>query len=327
MKKHKPDKKDESAAKNKQQTKKTFWGVFFNMIFSIFKIAIPLVFVLGFAMLVVIIVATEPINVDDLRLDLTSSIYYRDANSNLVEFEKVSSSQNRFCVPLNKVPKHMRDAFVSIEDERFYLHNGFDIKRTTKAILDFIKMGSRAQGGSTITQQLIKNITDNDDKTPVRKIQEIYMAYQLERKLSKDQILELYVNTIYLAQGINGVQTAAKLYFSKDVWELSLAESASIAGITQYPTRYDPFLNPQNNKTKQEVVLGKMLELGKITQAEFDKAKAEKLNFKKGNMKSSVSSQSYFADQVITDVINALMKEKGLSRAVAEKKIYSGGYK
>jgi penicillin-binding protein 1A len=326
----KKNSKDEINLKNNKKTKNdklTTTQVFFNMIFSIFKVAIPLVFILGVTFMIIIIVGTEPINVDDLRLDLTSSIYYLDDNGNKVEYEKVSSSQNRFWVPLNKVPIKMREAFVAIEDERFYLHSGFDIKRTTKAILDFMKIGNKAQGGSTITQQLIKNITDNDDRTPVRKIQEIYLAFQLERKLSKDQILELYVNTIYLAQGINGVQTAAKLYFSKDVSDLTLAECASIAGITQYPTRYDPFLHPENNKTKQEIVLSKMLELGKISKAEYDKSKAEKLNFKKGNMKSSISAQSYFVDQVITDVVNALVREKGISKAVAEKKIYSGGYK
>ena len=301
-------------------------GLFWNTLKAIFKIAIPVAFIIGAALVTFIIAAAEPIDVDDLRLDLTSSICYLNEEGKVMEFEKISGSTNRFWVEYDKVPQYMKDAFISIEDERFLSHKGFDIKRTIKAVFDYFRVGSEAQGGSTITQQLVKNLTNNQKRTPIRKIQEIWMAYQLERQLTKDQILELYMNTIYLAQGVNGVQTASQLYFDKDVWDLSLAECASIAGITQYPSYYDPFLQPENNKKKQEIVLKKMLELGKITQEEHDEAVAEKLDFKKGNMQVTVSNQSYIAETIIKDAIHLLMEEEGLSETIAKKKIYSGGY-
>ncbi len=310
-----------------QKKNKTFFSVFFGTILTIFKLIIPLAVLLGILVVIFIIAGAEKIDVDDLNLDLTSAVCYVDDNGDIQEFEKVSSTGKRDWVALSKIPKDMQEAFISIEDERFRTHNGVDIKRTTKAVIDYIFKRSKAQGGSTITQQLVKNLTGNDKRTPIRKIQEMWLAYQLERKKSKDQILELYLNTIYLAQGVNGVQTASKLYFDKDVSELTLAQCASIAGITQSPTYYDPFLNPQNNKDKQEVVLKKMLELGKITQEEHDKAVAEKLNFKKGNMQVAVQSQTYFTEQVIIDATAALVNQKGMSEAVAKRKITNGGYK
>ena len=313
--------------RNKKKNK-TFLSVFAGTLWTIMKIVIPTVMIISLVFVIFVIVSADNLDIEDLRLDLTSAVCYENERGEIVEYEKITTSENRYWVDLNKVPKHMRDAFVSIEDERFYSHSGFDIKRTTRAVFDYVLYGSRAQGGSTITQQLIKNITENNDRTPIRKIQEIWMAYRLERKLSKDQILELYVNTIYLAQGVNGVQTASKLYFDKDVSELSLAQCASIAGITQYPSYYDPFLNPENNKAKQEIVLKKMLELKKITQEEYDNAVAEELVFKKGNMQTTaVRTQSYFTDRVVQDVINEFSKQKGLSKTLAEHKLQSGGYK
>lgn len=319
-------KKAEKTQKNEKK-KNTFFSVFLRTLSTIFKILVPLVFLAGILVVIFIIAGAEKLDVDDLSLDLTSAVYYIDEDGEYQEYEKIASTGNRYWVALNKVPENLQEAFISIEDERFRSHHGVDIKRTAKAVFQYIFDRENAQGGSTITQQLVKNLTGNDDRSPIRKIQEMWMAFQLERKMSKDQILELYVNTIYLAQGVNGVQTASKLYFDKDVSELSLAECASIAGITQTPALYDPFLNPENNKQKQELVLYKMLELGKITQDEYDKAVAEKLNFKKGNMRVSVQSQSYFTEQVITDAINALVEQKGMSETVAKRKINNGGYK
>lgn len=313
--------------KSRKEKNKDGKNPFLSTLLTGLKVVIPAIFIIGVMFIVFIIVGAEKLDVEDLNLDLTSTICYVDEEGEIQEYEKISSTGSRFWVPLNKVPKNMQEAFISIEDERFRSHNGVDIKRTTKAVFQYIFNRKNAHGGSTITQQLVKNLTGNDDRSPVRKIQEMWMAFQLERELSKDQILELYVNTIYLAQGVNGVQTASKLYFDKDVSELTLAECASIAGITQTPALYDPFLNPENNKKKQELVLGKMLELGKITQEEHDSAVNETLNFKKGNMRVSAPSQSYFAEQVIADVISALVNQKGMSEAVARRKIFNGGLK
>ncbi|MGN1098334.1 MAG: transglycosylase domain-containing protein [Clostridia bacterium] len=208
----------------------------------------------------------EPIDVSNMKLNLTSFVYGTDADGQTVELERLYDSENRIWVDLSDIPVDLQNAFISIEDERFYSHHGFDVKRTAGAALSYIKnklTGSTARtfGGSTITQQLIKNLTDEKDYSLDRKIQEIYRAYQLEKELSKEEILEYYLNTIYLSQRCNGVSSAANTYFGKSVSELSLAECASIAGITQSPTKYDPYLNPENNKQKQETVLYKMLEL------------------------------------------------------------------
>lgn len=321
------EKKTVKKPEKREKKRNAFLSAFLKTLSTILKILIPLAFLAGVLVIVFIIAGAERLDVDDLSLDLTSTVCYIDEDGEYQEYEKIASTGNRFWVPLNKVPKNMQEAFISIEDERFRSHNGVDIKRTVKAVIQYIFDKSNAHGGSTITQQLVKNLTGNDDRSPIRKVQEMWMAFQLERKMSKDQILELYVNTIYLAQGVNGVQTASKLYFDKNVSELTLAECASIAGITQTPALYDPFLNPENNKKKQEVVLYKMLELGKITQEEYDKAIAEKLNFKKGNMRVSVPSQSYFTEQVITDAVAALVEQKGMSETVAKRKINNGGYK
>ena len=315
-------------SRKKKKDENSFFRMFLRALWTIMKIVIPAVFLLGVVLVIFIFASADKLDVEDLRLDISSHVCYIDEDGEIKEYEQISTVENRSWVPLNQVPQDMRDAFVAIEDERFYSHSGFDIKRTTRAVLEYLHKGSGAQGGSTITQQLIKNLTENDDRTPVRKMQEIWMAYQLERKLSKDQILELYMNTIYLAQGVNGVQTAAQLYFDKDVGELTLAQCASIAGITQYPAYYDPFINPENNKEKQLVVLKKMVELEYITEEEYNEAISEELVFRKGNMQvTSARTQSYFTDQVVQDVIYALVTQKGYSKTLAERKLQSGGYK
>ena len=215
----------------------------------------------------------KDINLDKLSLSLTSVIYGEDSDGKTVEFEKLNGKENRIWVDFDKIPEEMKNAFVAIEDERFYSHNGVDIRRFTSAAINYVFKKGSQHGGSTITQQLIKNLTGDKDVKISRKLTEIIRAYTLERKVrDKDKILEAYLNTIYLGQGCNGVQLASNVYFNKDVSELNLAECAAIAGITQSPVYYDPFLNPENNKTKQETVLAKMLELGYITQQEHDDA-------------------------------------------------------
>ena len=146
--------------------------------------------------------------------------------------------------------------------------------------------------------------------------------------MSKDQIIEMYMNTIYLGQGCHGVQAASNIYFSKDVSELTLEECASIAGITQYPSKYDPLVNYDANKEKQELVLNKMAELGYISQAECDEAKAKELKLKKGTTKSEKDKiQSYYIDQIIMDVMNDLMTRNKMTEAAATKEVFKGGLK
>ena len=265
-------------------------------------------------------------DIDALDLNFTSIVYYVDDAGNAHEMERLYKSQNRVWADITSIPKYMQDAFVAIEDERFYSHNGVDIFRTLKATATYIFQGSSSFGGSTITQQLVKNITGDKDARPDRKIREMWRAMALERKYSKEQILEFYLNTIYLANNCNGVQAAANKYFGKDISELSLAQCASIAGITQYPSKYDPLKNPESNIEKQRIVLSKMLELGKISQEEYDIAIAEELVFEEHSLNNSYV-QSYFVDHLINELIADLQKEKGYSADFAEKAVYNSGFK
>ncbi|MBQ9915262.1 MAG: transglycosylase domain-containing protein, partial [Clostridia bacterium] len=236
------------------------------------------------------------------NLDFSSIVYYIDEETKQpVEYDRLYAEQNRIWVDLENTPEMLKKAFIAIEDERFLKHHGIDLKRTLGATIGFIFKGSDSYGGSTITQQLIKNITGDNKRGPIRKVREMFRAINLEQKMSKDDIIELYMNTIYLGQGVHGVQAASNVYFSKDVSQLTLAECASIAGITQYPSRYDPLLNYEAHKEKQELVLGKMLELEYITQEEHDAAVKEELKLVKGTAKTSgIKIQSYYIDQIVS---------------------------
>ncbi len=268
------------------------------------------------------------IGAETMNLNYTSVVYYTDADGNEHQLEQLFATQNRTWADLNEMPKHLMNAAISIEDERFEYHKGVDWYRTAGAAVNlFFKMRSDF-GGSTITQQLVKNLTGDKQATVQRKLQEIMRARYIERHHTKDDIIELYLNTIYLGQGCYGVRTAAEVYFNKDVSELTLAECASIIGITNLPTYYDPFINPDNNKKRQVNILNKMLELKKITKEEYDEAIGQELVFTREKRAEQITSkQSYFVDQVIEDVISDLMEEKGYSYQVAEKMIYSGGLK
>lgn len=275
-----------------------------------------------------IIDTTSSLNLDEYNLDLSSFVYCVDPKSGeYVEYERLYAEENRSWADLDEIPKHVRDAAVAIEDERFYSHNGVDIKSSAKAATKYLFKNSTSRGGSTITQQLIKNLTGNSKKNVTRKIQEMISAIQLERKLSKDEILELYLNSFYLGEGCNGIKSAAKFYFDKDVSELTVAEGASLVGITQYPTLYDPLINPDENKKKQELVLKKMYELGYIDEDEYDSAKEEELNFVGNKDSLKGSKQSYFVDEIIRDVLKDLQDELGYTESVATKMLYSGGLK
>lgn len=283
--------------------------------------------VIGFA---VWIFATTDLSVgtsmSTLNLKLTSVIYCKDAETGeWVENDYLSSDENRIWADIDAIPNYLEDAFIAIEDQRFMSHHGVDWKRTLGAVMGEL-FGGSDYGGSTITQQLVKNLTGERDRSYTRKIREIIRALALETKLSKEQILELYLNSIYLGEGCNGVEAAAHVYFDKSVNQLSLAESASIAGITQYPATYDPFINEEKNIEKQRTVLGKMLELGYISQEEYDEAIAEELVFKRGVIRSA-STQSYFADAVVEEVIDDLCEEYDYSEAIATQLVYNGGLK
>lgn len=310
---------------------KKFWRSFFKTF--LFFCIIPCTILLGIfaGILVVFLQDTEPVDVDQLTMQFTSFIYYTDAQTGEdIVLQALYDEENRVWADLDVIPQYMEDAFVAIEDERFYKHNGFDPKRIVKAGVNYIARlfggGSSVYGASTITQQLVKNVTGEDDVALERKAKEIYRAYLLEQDLEKEDILELYLNTIYLSQMCNGVASAANVYFDKNISDLSLAECACIAGITQFPSRYDPYLNPEANKEKQELVLAKMYELGFISQNEYEEAVTEQLEFKRGSISYS-SKYSYFVDTVIEEVLYDLEHELGYSAAMAQTLLYTGGLK
>ena len=258
------------------------------------------------------------------NLGLTTKIYYTDESGGEAELLRLHGEENRIWCALSDMPTNLKNAFIAIEDHRFYEHSGVDAKRTLGAVLNFF--GGKSYGGSTITQQLIKNLTGENEVTVKRKLTEIMRALALEEKLSKDSILELYLNNVYLSSGCFGVQTAAEKYFGKNAGELSLSECASLAAIVQNPSRYDPTRKPENNAQRRSTVLMRMYELGCITEEEYRASLAEPLIIAEQKEKASAEEiHSWFADAVIEDAIAELAEKYGISQASASAMVYSGG--
>ncbi len=268
-------------------------------------------------------------NIRNLELNMTSIIYVKNEEGKWEEYKRVHGDENRIWISLKKVPKTLQNAFIAIEDEDFENHGGVDWQRTFMAVANQIfKFSSVEFGGSTITQQLVKNVTDDKDKVYQRKIREIIRALSIENELSKDEILEAYLNTIALGNGINGVRVAANYYFNKDVDELTLAECASIAAITKNPSRYNPVSNMEENTSRRKTVLAKMRELGYITDIEYALACAEevKLDFsQKEDLDSEIND--YFVDTLIEDVISDLAVKYDCDQKIASQMFYNGGFK
>ena len=229
--------------------------------------------------------------------------------------------------PYDTIPEDLIHAFVSIEDKRFFEHQGVDWKRTLSAGFNYFLNFSSSFGGSTITQQLIKNVTDRDDYSFQRKIQEIFWAIDLETKMDKEEILGLYLNIINLSQGCYGVRTAANYYYSKELVELTLSECASIAAITNSPSYYDPVRHPDHNKERRDLILHEMCAQGYITEAERDAALSEEIVLDVNADMQENRIHSWYVDMVIEDVISDLMEQKGYSRTMASLTVYTGGLK
>ncbi|MFA9379792.1 MAG: transglycosylase domain-containing protein [Acetanaerobacterium sp.] len=274
----------------------------------------------------------DVIDLRNFKQNYTSIIYAEDPETGeTYELQRLVGNENRIWVGIEDIPEHTREAFIAIEDKRFEEHSGVDWLRTGSVTLKYLT-GQGQQGGSTITQQLIKNITGEDEVTIPRKVQEIFRAINVEKVYSKDDILEAYLNTIALANNTNGVQAAANLYFGKDVSELTITESAAIASITQFPEKYNPFTakGSVNNKKRREDVLFEMFDQERITQKEYDDALAEsaRLNFNKEEAMQKIgSTQSYFVDHLMEEVIADLVDQKGMTRLEAETKLLNGGYR
>ena len=283
---------------------------------------------------------------DEFETKVSTELYYQEPSSGewTMYHTLFLDSENRIWADLDQIPKDLQNAVVAIEDKRFYTHKGVDWHGTARAIFSTI-FGGSVQGGSTITQQLVKNVTGDNQNTVKRKVMEIYRAQELEKRYEKDEILEAYLNEVYFGYSCYGVVTASLKYFNKDVSELSLAECASLIAITNNPSLYDPLQTDwglENNRTRQLLVLGAMLEQGKIDQAAYDAAKEENVVFSNGytilgdrvdvdtdkkddtdtdggdeqpeeETETATSSQSYFTDAVIEDVAAALVEKYGLT--------------
>lgn len=283
---------------------------------------------------------------DEFETKVSTELYYQEPSSGewTMYHTLFLDSENRIWADLEQIPKDLQKAVVAIEDKRFYTHKGVDWHGTARAIFSTI-FGGSVQGGSTITQQLVKNVTGDNQNTVKRKVMEIYRAQELEKRYEKDEILEAYLNEVYFGYSCYGVVTASLKYFNKDVSELSLAECASLIAITNNPSLYDPLQTDwglENNRTRQLLVLGAMLEQGKIDQAAYDAAKEENVVFSNGytilggrvdvdtdkkddtdtdggdeqpeeETETATSSQSYFTDAVIEDVAAALVEKYGLT--------------
>ena len=294
----------------------------------------------------------EEVDITAYNASVSSELYYRDPQTGEeVMYDTLFlNAENRIWVTLDEIPKDLQDAAIAIEDKRFESHHGVDWKRTIGAIV-YTLTGHDVQGGSSITQQMLKNATGDNQNTVRRKVVEIYRALAFEKTHSKDEIMENYLNRIYMGESCFGVKTAAKMYFGKEVSELSLAECASLIAITNNPSMYDPLIDDwtrEMNRGRQTDVLDAMLDQGKISEAQYNAAMNEEIVFSdgytcfgnyvdpdpsdepddtgEGEDTDTVTRarNSYFTDQVIDDVIAALQDKYGYDYMTAENKVFGG---
>ena len=246
----------------------------------------------------------------------------------------VAANSNRSYEEIDKIPKYLADAFVAVEDERFYEHNGIDIRGIIRAGFAALQNGELSQGASTITQQIIKNnvfddwVNEETMQKIKRKIQEQYLAIKLKKKMSKEKILEIYMSTINLGQNTLGVKAAALRYFNKQPYQLTLSECAVIVATTSNPSKYNPISHPEHNETRREIVLEKMKDQGYITQAEYDEAMADDVYSRILAVNEETVDKSvytYFVDEVTRQVLNDLMEIKGFNETQAHWLLFSGG--
>lgn len=360
------EKKTRSSARKPR--KRSGWSIVKGIFFTLFTLCLIGVLTAGmiakFFMEYVETTLTPvlQVNADDYTMALSSFIYYEDKETGeWKEFQTIYGEENRVWVDFDQIPEAMWQAAVAIEDHRFFQHEGVDWRRTGSAVVNMFVGMKDTFGGSTITQQLLKNMTEDNDGTVNRKVREIFRALEFEKNYTKEEILELYLNTIYLGQGCYGVQTAAEFYFGKDVSELTVAECASIIAITNNPSLYGPMYNvtftndegvtttPRElNKKRQTNILNRMGQVGKegtveedgatpyLTEAEVAAAKAEVLQFTDGSTSAEdivkqstggIKINNWYVDQVIVDVSNDLAEKYGISVKEAKLKLYGSGYK
>lgn len=323
---------------SKTVMKKKRMGVRFFKSFLVVCLLVVLIGIAAGAFLFKKIIDDSPqITADDIKPSAFTTTAYADDGETIID-TFVAAGSNREYVSLEEIPDTLENAFIAIEDTRFREHNGIDMKGIARALVVGVSSGGDfSQGASTITQQLIKNsVFPNFAQETAwekieRKVQEWYLAVEIEKIVDKDEILENYLNTINLGQNTLGVQAASKRYFGKDVSELTLSEVATIAGITKNPSGYNPISNPDANASRREKVLGDMLSQGYISQEEYDEAIAdnvyERIQQANTQYTESQSANSYFIDEVAKQVMADLVSELGYTDTQAYNAVYSGGLK
>ena len=321
------DKNTQPSGSAARRILKGFGKVFGTMVLVLFLTT--LIFACLFALYVKNNLSAQVDSIDGFTLDQTSVIYYEDPKTGQdVVLRKLYGGANRTWVKYEDIPKNLIHACIAIEDKRFEDHQGVDWVTTLKACVKMF-LGRGEAGGSTITQQLVKNITGRDEVTVRRKLVEIFSALELEKKYTKKQIMELYLNVIALGENCEGVESASQVYFGKSVSELDLAECAALIGITNNPSIYDPYINADKNKERQVIILDQMLEQKYITQEQHDTAVAEEmvLHNASGEASGDEDYYSYFEDQVINDVVRDLSEKTGYDQTIVRKMLMTGGYK
>ncbi len=335
-----------ASGKTKVRRRASFWQVLVRLF--VFFLCVGIIGACALAVGATLYIAEvtaddyKTLDIDNIKLSLSTLIMVKDPDTGeWVEHERLYSGQNRVWVDYADFPDCLVDAIIASEDIRFRTHHGVDWKRTIFAFLNQflrlfgINLADNIQGGSTITQQLIKNITNEKEVKGfdgiLRKVREIYRALNMEKNYSKTQILEAYLNTFSLGSQVAGIESAAKYYFGKTTSELDLAECCSIVVITKYPGWYDPYISPEDNKIQRDYVLRTMLENEMITQTQYDtaKAKSDVMEFDRSNIDNASTSSlyDYFTDTVIEQVYQDLKKYKNLSSEEAYKLLYQGGLK
>ena len=328
---------DTGINENSESGAKRFFKGLFKFLLTAFTICFVALFIAGISLSIYIFtLASEPTGIDlkAKSLNQTSFIYIKDDETGeFKEYQTLYSTENRIWVDNQDIPQAMKDAVVAIEDKRFYEHNGVDWARTLSAVVN-LATGEDTYGGSTITQQLIKNITDDNEVSINRKLREICKALKLEDEYTKDQILEAYLNVVNFGNNCQGVESAAQLYFDKSIKDCSIAECAAIAGITQNPSLWNPLIYPDNNKQRREIVINEMYDQGKITKSEYDNAMKESANMTFVGFKNTKEDdddndyvQNWYIDQVFYDLREDLALYYNISEEAASEKLYTEGLK
>lgn len=316
-----------------------FFKTLFKMILTIFMVFVTAFIIIGISMIVYIAgISAEPtgINLKAKELNQTSHIYVKSEDTGeFEEYQALYRDENRVWISFDNMPKAMKDAMVAIEDKRFYDHHGVDWTRTFGAFLS-LATGTDNYGGSTLTQQLIKNIKDDNDVSLTRKIREIVTALKLEQEYTKDQILEAYLNVVNFGSNCQGVETASQTYFGKSISECSIAECAAIAGITQNPSKWNPLIYPENNKIRRETVLDEMYGQGMITEDEYNQAMKESEimtfvdpddNDDDDDDEEETATRNWYHEQLFDDLKRDLAKYYNISKNAAEDMIFTEGLK